>query len=225
MKSKTLLIAAAALAAGVISSQAQVYSQNIVGYANVFVQGGVNKYTLLANPFDDGNGNQLTNLLTALPAGSQVLKWNGTTYTPYNNTLGAWANTDLPPGMGFFVRNGNGVANRPDTNITFVGSVTVPSGGSVTNAIPVGYTLWGNPIPYAGNLCDAGTSTGDTNINVGATLSKGSQVLAWSVSLQTYVPGTKTLGTWGATVPISVGGGFFIKENTYPTNWVQTANY
>ena len=32
---KTLLIAAAALAASVISSQAQVYSQNIVGYANV----------------------------------------------------------------------------------------------------------------------------------------------------------------------------------------------
>ncbi len=34
MKTKTLLIAAAALAAGIISSQAQVYSQNIVGYAN-----------------------------------------------------------------------------------------------------------------------------------------------------------------------------------------------
>ena len=35
MKTKTLLIAAATLAVGVISSQAQVYSQNIVGYVNV----------------------------------------------------------------------------------------------------------------------------------------------------------------------------------------------
>ncbi len=32
---KTLLIAAAALVAGVISSEAQVYSANIVGYVNV----------------------------------------------------------------------------------------------------------------------------------------------------------------------------------------------
>ena len=37
---KTLLIAAAALAAGVISSQAQVYSQNVVGYVNQTIPAG-----------------------------------------------------------------------------------------------------------------------------------------------------------------------------------------
>ena len=37
---KTLLIAAAALASSVISSQAGVYSQNIVGYANIVTPNG-----------------------------------------------------------------------------------------------------------------------------------------------------------------------------------------
>ena len=37
---KTLLIAAAALVAGVISSEAQVYSANIVGYVNVVMPAG-----------------------------------------------------------------------------------------------------------------------------------------------------------------------------------------
>jgi hypothetical protein len=40
MKSKTLLIAAAALVAGVITSEAQVYSANIVGYVNVTLPAG-----------------------------------------------------------------------------------------------------------------------------------------------------------------------------------------
>ncbi len=70
MRTKTLLIAAAALAATVISSEAQVYSANVVGYVNVVLQGG---YNLEANPFDDGNGNHLTNLINpSLPA-SEVI--------------------------------------------------------------------------------------------------------------------------------------------------------
>ena len=58
---KTLLMAAAALAAGIITSQAQpVYSQNIVGYVNqTFVSGYVN----VANPLDNGGGNSLTNII------------------------------------------------------------------------------------------------------------------------------------------------------------------
>ncbi len=46
---KTLLIAAAALAASLIPSQAQVYSQNIVGYVNTAIPGG-GALTLVANP-------------------------------------------------------------------------------------------------------------------------------------------------------------------------------
>jgi len=51
---KTLLITAAALAAGIISTQAQVYSQNIVGYINLSVP--VNGFNVLANQLDIGDG-------------------------------------------------------------------------------------------------------------------------------------------------------------------------
>ena len=61
---KTLLIAAATLAAGVISIQAQVYSQNIVGYMNQTLVPG---YANLCNTFDIGTGNTLTNMIQNVP--------------------------------------------------------------------------------------------------------------------------------------------------------------
>ena len=224
MKTKTLLIAAAALVAGVISSEAQVYSANIVGYANVVLK-GQGKYTLVSNPFDDGNGNQLTNLLATLPGASQVLLWGGASFVPYNNIAGVWQNnTSLPPGVGFFVKNGKLTGGTfPDITNTFVGSVVVASGASVTNAVPVGYTLWGSVVPYAGDLATATTSGGDTNLNVGAILPAASQVLGWSVASQSYVPSTKIAGTWNSTVTANVGDGFFMRNKNGPaTNWVQT---
>src|SRR4051812_45499963 len=102
MRTKTLLLTAAALVAGVASSMAQsnVYSVNVVGYANVVLKGN-GLYTLVANPFNDGNGNQLTNILnSALPKQSQVLTWNGTSYniTTKVGTPAAWpTSVGLPP--------------------------------------------------------------------------------------------------------------------------------
>ncbi len=58
---KTLLIAAAALVAGVVSSEAQVYSANIVGYVNVTCPAGAQ--VLVSNPLDDGT-NQANDLLS-----------------------------------------------------------------------------------------------------------------------------------------------------------------
>jgi len=223
---KTLLIAAAALVAGVISTEAQVYSANIVGYANVTLV-GQGKYSLVSNPFDDGNGNQLTNLVASLPGGSQVLVWNGASFNFYNNVAGTWsANTSLPPGVGFFVKNGKVSGTYPNITNTFVGNVVVNSGGSVTNTVPVGYTLWGSPIPYAGNLCISGTSSGDTTLNVGATLPAASQILTWNVAGQTYNLSTKAGGTWTATLTANVGDGFFQRNKNGPAaTWVESATY
>ena len=53
---KTLLMAAAALAAGVISSQAGVYSANIVGYANV-ANNIAGKNYFMSVPFNVGVSN------------------------------------------------------------------------------------------------------------------------------------------------------------------------
>ena len=71
---KTLLIAAAALAAGVVTSQAQVYSANVVGYVNAVIP--ANQLTLVANPLDDGT-NTVTSLGASLPNKSSIQVWNG----------------------------------------------------------------------------------------------------------------------------------------------------
>jgi hypothetical protein len=81
MKTKTLLIAAAALAAGVMSSQAQVYSQNIVGYVNIPLTNGV--LAAVAPTLDlDGTGTNNT-VGTVFPNPSlndTVFVFNGSGY-------------------------------------------------------------------------------------------------------------------------------------------------
>ncbi len=91
MKAKTLLIAAAALAAGVISSQAQVYSANVVGYVNVVLPAG--QFVLASNPLDDGT-NTVTSLGAALANKSSIQVWNGTSFTVASKGAGVW-NTNL----------------------------------------------------------------------------------------------------------------------------------
>ena len=83
MRTKTLLLSAAALlAAGIVSSQAQaVYSQNIVGYASVVLQPGV--YQMIANPFTNGN-DSASNVLTGLQGGETLYVWYGHGYYEYN---------------------------------------------------------------------------------------------------------------------------------------------
>ena len=216
MKNKTLLIAAAALVAGVVSSEAQVYSANVVGYANVTLVGG---YNLICNPFDNGTGNNLTNLVTAnLPAKSSVTTWN-TGLQIFNGAIngsgGTWgANTVIPPGVGFFVKNGT-VASPTVTN-TFVGSVLALAGSSVTNGLVANYTLVGSQVPYAAvNLFT------DPNVNlVNSGLAGKSSVTTWNAASQIY-NGAVNFGSPSAT-PLAVGQGFFIKSVQGPTNWVQT---
>ena len=179
MRTKTLLLACAALALGLATSQAQVYSQNVVGYANVVLPG--NGYALVANPFDDGNGNHLTNIIAALPGRSAIVTFTpglgGGPVTINRNAGGtAWsADVQFPPGTGFFVRNGllpsPGFAAAPTVTNTFVGTVAFSSGSfSVTNDIPAGYSLQGSRfrmlaiLPIGG---DGESANGDANMNYG----------------------------------------------------------
>src|ERR1035437_10268901 len=185
MRTKTLLIAVAALAAGILASSAQTYSQNVVGYANVVIAGN-GALTLLANPFDGGNGKYATKLLnSALPKKSALLTWNG---AGFDNVLktgspAAWpvtAGNQLPPGVGFFVQNGGAGSGAPDLTNTFVGTVIPNVGLTVTNGEPLGMSLLGSTIPYAGNLAINGQSGGDTNMDFGTPLTKKSQILTWN---------------------------------------------
>jgi hypothetical protein len=193
MKTKTLLIAAAALAAGVISSQAQVYSQNIVGYANLACPTGGKNY-LITCPFTVGVSNGLNEVFgSTLPVGSSVLIWNGVNNyitALYDNTdpngYGTnvvWYQSDgatplspvpcVPPGQGFFL-----IPATPLTN-TFTGSVAVaPGTNSVINMATGGKNyLVASTVPYAGAITNGNSSGGGPNLN---NLSVGTSLLFWN---------------------------------------------
>ena len=173
MRTKTLLIAAAALAVGAISSEAQVYSQNIVGYANIVVTGG--QYNMLTAPFNSGatnganeifNGNYALNA-GYLPDGTILYRWNGAGFDGniYDVSAGAdannWYNGDetdtadtptLGPGQGFFLVP---PAGTTFTNL-YAGTVAVNVGAQNVLTVNGGqYNMLGCVIPAAGAVSNA----------------------------------------------------------------------
>lgn len=156
MRTKTLLVAAAALAAGVVSSMAQanVYSLNVVGYVNKEFTGG-GRYTAVANPLNTTN-NTVNGLgLLALPNNSKILKWNTgiTDFDIYNKTpFGVWspdpAAVTVNPGEGILVY----ISGTTVTN-TFVGEVLQ---GDLTNALPAGFQMSASKVPEAGVISALG---------------------------------------------------------------------
>lgn len=180
MKTKTLLIATAALAAGVISSQAQVYSQNIVGYYNVPVAS--HQYALIANQLVNGNDvAQTNNSINAIFSGlisdangvnnTVLYKWNGAGYGIYQYFIGADANTyflssgsvngfydasgalvvlSLNQGSGSFLYNPSNVGL---TN-TMVGTVVM---GTNTLSIIPGYNIYSIIQPISTNIASSAT--------------------------------------------------------------------
>jgi hypothetical protein len=176
MRTKTLLIAAAALAAGVISSQAQpVYSQNIVGYVNQPI--GIN-YTTLSQPLDLAVGNNLTNIFPNVynatagqgPLDSdQVFIWNGHGYTvlTLDSTLStgvgdaqdidgiAQPSPFINPGTLFYFNNvytkgfTNTIVGTVHVDVAATGSQTV---GTATNNLAPGYTFVASKIPVSGGV-------------------------------------------------------------------------
>jgi hypothetical protein len=207
MRTKTLLLSAAAVVAGVISSHAQgsnVYSANVVGYVNVPLV--ANTFYLAATPLNAAT-NDLNNLLSALPVKSSVQIWNGAGFTPSTKISTGWSpDFTVNPGTGYFISSASAITNP------FVGSIVVGFGGSVTNALPAGiFQLVGSPIPFSGTL-------NDTNIGLTA-LPVKSQVQVWNGN--GFTPSTKISTGWSPDLPVIAGQGFFVTSAT-ATNWVQT---
>jgi hypothetical protein len=214
---KTLLIAAAALVAGVISSEAQVYSANIVGYVNQVFTNGV--LELVSNPMDNGT-NTANDVLAGLPNTSSIQLWNGSGFVVYTKTSAGFTqggvanNPPLPVGQGFFVK-----AKTLYTN-TYVGNVVPSPGGQSSIGLTNGILeLVGSVLPVGGNFNDVGTNT----LNLIATLPNTSSIQLWNGS--TFVVYTKTSagftqGGVPSNPPYTAALGFFVKAKT-ATNWVQ----
>jgi len=211
MKAKTLLIAAAALAAGVMTSKAQVYSQNIVGYINVPLNAG---YNMIANQLDlDGTGTNnsiYTAVGTNLPANTQILAWNGATFSSSKlSGTGKWSLNNavvtnaMNPGSGFFIN----VAGP--TNVTFVGNVIT---GTNSYAINAGYQVVAPSGPVAGTL--------DTTN--GYHPSKNDQILVWGGATYTSHKYSGTLWS-GGDPQLVVGQAVFLNASSNNV-WTEVLN-
>ena len=245
MRTKTLLLAAAAFAAGLFNSQAQtpVYSQNIVGYANIPFPSAT--YTLMANPLNYDNTNIATTILPSFMISSpgndnqyddfQVITFVGGHYVGYTydqdagweDFSGSFSVTPpvLAPGQGFFINNPGA-----STNITFTGTVTPGPGGTNTLLLPsASYALIASPLPEAGAL------NNNTNLNFPLQDLGQTYILTFVGGHYTgYTYDTSVNPTTGwcdfsdsvavPTPTFSVGQAFFYLNAGNPTNWVQTLN-
>jgi hypothetical protein len=218
MRTKALLIAASALAVGAISTQAQVYSQNIVGYVNSAIPGGV--LSLQAPPFDSASGNYLTNEIVYTAGaldGSPVYIWTGHNYNEVvlDSTLGGVADftdsyaTNCPiinPGTAFFINNQSGAVY---TN-TYVGTVHIGSGsypGTSTNLIGAAglLALVAPVIPVAGGISSVcGLTNYDaTGFGTGNGVLNGTPV---------YIPAYKANGNFN-------GYSEFVLDDNFASGW------
>jgi hypothetical protein len=218
MKTKTLLMAAATLAAGVIGSQAAVYSQNIVGYVNTALP--ASQYTVLSTPLTEAT-NTADYVFPNAQGGDEILIFtNGqfTTYT-YGFDINTFVNDwqpfapALPAGQAFYYYTGGGLA---ETN-TFTGTVALTNSVSFPDSQ---YVLSGSVAPIAGGVTNA-------NINIPASGS-GESLLIWNGSTYvTYVYGfdinTFQVDWQPSTPNLNVAQGFFYYNNSGATEiWNQS---
>lgn len=170
MRTKALILSAAALAAGLLSSNAQVYSANVVGYYNVAVPAG--GYALVANQLTNSQNNVNVVLGTGLRSDPNAVNntvlylWGGSGYNIYQyftgadadawfalsgstnawyDTAGNVANAQFNQGTGSFLFN---PSSSPVTN-TFVGQVPQ---GNFTRTIKTGFDTYAIFPPVSTNV-------------------------------------------------------------------------
>jgi hypothetical protein len=207
MKTKSLLLAAVILVAGIGGSLAQtpIFSVNAVGHVVIPL---TNQYNLLSNPLN-GTNNQLNTIVPFAPEDSFILRWdpiNQTFVDPINYIGGAWdPNATINPGEGFFL-----YATAP-TNIIYVGEVPQ---GNLTNVIYNGYNLISHipPVVYQFNGPTANLPANEDDF-----------VLFWLPALQTYTdPSNYIFGAWDPPVATVIGGAFFYYTSGGARAWVRT---
>jgi hypothetical protein len=162
MRTKTLLLAAVALAAGALYSQAQsnVYSANVVGYVNLAIKPGYNLLTaqLKNTAYPTAPINPVLTNCPALTDGSTLFGWNAVSQSFTESAIwvqgeSAWYNADgsalatdtVPLGKAFFIYNAGGT----DATLTLVGEVQQ---GTTPIPVPNAYSFLGDAIPTSQGL-------------------------------------------------------------------------
>ena len=236
---KTLLIAAAALAAGVISSQAQVYSQNVVGYVNLPLTNGV--LTCIAPPLDlDGTGTNdtISSVFTTPSLGDTVYAYNGSGY----DVIGYIAHGSGHPVVyttNWF--NGStaspGYKLNPGVSVFYLPAATATA--TVVGNVLQGTNLQNAYFPAAGNVALVGSQVpigGGLTSVLGYNPSLGDNVYIYdngAYDVYSYIahgsghPVVYTTNWFNGSTPgepvLNVGQGFWILP-VASTNWYQTLN-
>jgi hypothetical protein len=245
MRNTLLIAAAGAFAASIISAQAQVYSQNIVGYVNLPVPLG---YVNMANPLDAAGGNSITNVIPAILSGaldgSVVSIWNGHGFDSYavDHTLGGIADPSdsfavtppiVNPGIGFYIQNTTG-----SNTVTFVGTVHIDSAGAATNVVGVSTNVvtstpstafYASKLPVGGGLGGALGLVPTAALNgdfVNVPIITGGNIHGFTTAqIDTtigsgWADASDSFAVPEPTIPVATGF-FFQNVNGVPYNWIQ----
>jgi hypothetical protein len=232
----------AALAVSAVSSMAQanVYSLNIVGYANV---PNPNGFTFQTTPFRANPTNDAANLI--LPAntgqydGDQVLKWTGLSWAINNlDSASPTGFSDsggnpvpaptLPSGLGYLYNNQSGVSN----NLTYVGEVRTGT-NTVSIPYPPEFRAVGSPAPLAGGVSTVLQLTNPGGVLDGDAVqtmvrNPSGSVKGFSSFNFDSAAGTGFSDSGGNPIPepqIAVGQGFFFDNvNATTVTWKQVLN-
>jgi hypothetical protein len=205
MRTKTLILTAALVAAGVATSMAQVYSKNVVGYVSKTLYPGFN---LICNPLIQTD-TTIGTLLPTVPHNTSALLFDNAGAPlglNYDTDLGGWDNPGitLDLGKGVFLTV---PAGSPDTVVTIVGEVFQGTGAQAYNAaVNAGYSFRSSPVPQALNFTALGLTSqhGDAAQRYNRT--------GGAFSLEGYNYDTD-LGGWDAEPTLDVGEAFFYTAN------------
>jgi hypothetical protein len=223
MRTKTLLLAAAAVAAGIATSQAQVFSVNAVGYVNKTVPAG--GFALLANPLIAPT-NTVQALVAPLPdsaSGLTVFVWQPGTggaagqfqaasWDSAFGWSGAAATATINPGQGFFIK---APAGTNAINLTFIGDVPT---GTLNTTLQAGLQIVSSQVPQAGKL----------QTDLGYNPDGGDTVYQWDTTKQGYVVSSwDPTFLWSPAEPtLDVGDAIFLQKAATAKNltWTRTFN-
>jgi hypothetical protein len=216
MRTKALLLTAAVVAAGVMTSAAQsVYSVNAVGYVNLTLKNG---YNLIGNPLNATNNNNIGAVLPSVPDFSVLLTWNPAAqqFNQADLYFGGWfdgnnqpSQTRLDPGQAFFFQNQTG----GDITVTFVGEVPQ---GSLSNHVVANFGFYSSQVPQAGGLSALqfpGTDFMSFN--------------SWNPMTQNFNQAYLYFGGWfdpnnqPADPVVGVAEGFLISNPNAPVGWTR----
>jgi len=212
MRTKTLLIAAAALAVGVATSMAQTYSQNVVGYYNLNLPVGFN---MVSVQLAVGVSNGASEIFPNIPDGTALLTWDAGnaqfTYNFYDTGGGttipaaSWYMADyatptnqpvLKAGEAVFLSLGSHVTN------TVVGTVLGTNGDNLI----AGFNMVASALPVSG-------ATTNNLFNMGG-LPDSTELYTWDQVHSAYVYNFYDTGG-GSTTPAN---SWYMADYATPTN-------